>query len=113
MIDKTAEDLEMLRVKTINDDDTDDDDNGELYEIYSNVFDVSDDNFVDESDNVICYCWTLSSVFSVSFCIEKCLIFDVLFKIRHFFIEDKQCEDLFLIAWQNKFQFLFISYRLM
>ena len=56
MIDKTAEDLEMLRVKIINDDDTDDDDNGELYEIYSNVFDVSDDNFVDESDNVICYC---------------------------------------------------------
>ena len=43
----------MLRVKTINDGDTDDDDdNGEVYEILSNMFDVFDDNFVDETESM-------------------------------------------------------------
>ena len=39
----------MLRVKTINDGDTDDDDNREVYEI---LFDVFDDNFVDETESM-------------------------------------------------------------
>ena len=42
----------MLRVKTINDGDTDDDDNREVYEILSNMFDVFDDNFVDETESM-------------------------------------------------------------
>ena len=50
--DKTAEDWEMLGVKTINDDDTDDDDDKEAYEIHSNAFDIFDDDFFDETGNM-------------------------------------------------------------
>ena len=51
VIDKTADDLEMLGVETINDNDTDDDDEQE-YQIHSNVFDVFDNDFVNETGKI-------------------------------------------------------------
>ena len=52
VIDKTADELEMLGVETVNDDDTDDDDEEQTYQIHSNVFDVFDNDFVDETGKI-------------------------------------------------------------
>ena len=52
VIDKDAEDLEMLRVQTIYYDDTNDDDDKEVYEIHSNVFYVFDDDIVGETKDL-------------------------------------------------------------
>lgn len=49
VIDKTTKDLEMLRVKTINDDDTDDDHDEIVYKIHSNAFDIFDDDFIEQT----------------------------------------------------------------
>ena len=52
VIDKLAEDLEMLSVKTIDDNNTDDDDDEEVYKIHSGAFDVFDDDFVEKTENM-------------------------------------------------------------
>ena len=52
VIDKTADELEMLGVETVNDDDTDDDDEEQTYQIHSNVFHVFDNDFVDETGKI-------------------------------------------------------------
>ena len=69
----------MLRLKTINDGDTDDDDNGEVYVIclmFLMIILLTRQKVC----NVI-----IELCLSVSFYIEKCLILDVLFKIRKYF----------------------------
>ena len=50
LIDKTTEDLEILGVRTNNDEDMDNEDDEEVYEIHRNAFNVFHDDFVDETD---------------------------------------------------------------
>ena len=52
VINKTADDFDMLGVRANDNEDTDNDDDDEVYEIDRNVFDIFNDDFVDEADDI-------------------------------------------------------------